>query len=121
MNLIVHKKNGFSLIELIVVIAILAIVASIIITHTYDLVAYSRNASQNHGIAVWNETYQQACAANPNILLVTDWSTISNDLAAGVTANVGNQAVTFACPKPQFINADKDPTFVPGKGITAAP
>jgi prepilin-type N-terminal cleavage/methylation domain-containing protein len=114
------KRRGFSLVELIVVIVVLAVIAGIIIPVMYDMVDKSRVASQAKNISAWNEMYASACAASSDFASKAEWNTVSNDLAAGVTAQVGNQAVTFACQKPQFINAG-EPTFVPGKGITAAP
>lgn len=114
------KEFGFSLIELIVVIAIMAVLAGIILPVVMDLRTTSGLASQQRNIQLWNQIYSEACSAKQDLASVGDWNTISNDLAAGVTANVGDKAVTFACPKPPFINAG-EPTFVPGKGITAAP
>jgi prepilin-type N-terminal cleavage/methylation domain-containing protein len=118
---VLSKVNkGFSLVELIVVIAIIGIIAGVIIPIVSNVRDASQLAIQSRNIQTWNQIYTNACAADSTIASVADWSEVSNSLEAGVTANVGDKAVTFACQKPQFINAG-NPTFVPGKGITAAP
>lgn len=102
------------------VIALIAVVSAIIIPMIADMRDTSRTTTQARNIQIWNQTYSEACSASPELVSHATWNIISADLAAGVTVDVGNEAVTFACPVPQFINAG-EPTFVPGRGITAAP
>jgi hypothetical protein len=104
----------------VVVIALIAVVSAIIIPMIADMRVTSRTMTEVRNIQLWNATYTDACTANSDLSAINSWNNISTLLAAGVTANVGNEAVTFACPVPQFINAG-EPTFVPGRGITAAP
>ncbi|MFA5257036.1 MAG: prepilin-type N-terminal cleavage/methylation domain-containing protein [Opitutales bacterium] len=115
------RDSAFSLIELIVVVAVMAVMATVIITMVYDLVGTGRTSTEKRNIQLWNQSYVDAFAAGAtDITSANDWGTASSRLAAGVTADLGNSNVTFACLPPVFINSG-NPTFERGRGITAAP
>ncbi len=86
----------------------------------FDMAGAGRMATELRGVQLWNGTYVEAYAATPELATIGDWDTISARMAAGVTADLAEGTVTFACQPPEFIN-EGDPTFEIGKGITAVP
>jgi hypothetical protein len=118
------KKNcgsdrAFSLVELIVIIALIAIVGGAMSIHTLGVVSASNTASDRRNVQTWNEVYTNVVAAEPSFANLS-WSDASGNLAAGVTINVGSDKLNFFAPVPQFHHSG-DPSFVPGIGITHAP
>ena len=115
------RRKAFSLVELIVVVSVIAILTAIIIPMLFDMSGTGRITTETRNVQLWNQTYTDAYAAGATgLATANDWATASSRLAAGVTADLANGTVTFACQEPEFINAG-EPTFVPGRGITAVP
>ncbi|MBN1403114.1 MAG: type II secretion system protein [Opitutales bacterium] len=115
------RQKAFSLVELIVVVSVIAVLAAVIIPMLFDMSGTGRITTETRNVQLWNQTYTDAYATGaPELTTANDWATASSRLAAGVTANLANGTVTFACQEPEFINVG-DPTFVPGRGITAVP
>jgi len=115
-----QKEKGFSLIELIVVVSVIAVISTVILPMMMDMAGTGRIVTEQRNIQLWNGVYLDAYAVEPALAAVNDWNAISTRMAAGVTSDLGEGEVTFACQPPVFINVG-DPDFVPGRGITAAP
>jgi prepilin-type N-terminal cleavage/methylation domain-containing protein len=100
----ISSKKGFSLIELIVVIAVFAAIAAVIVPSITNFNEEARDTSADRNVQLWNQTYLEAAAAGatglPNAL--TD-DTHCPEIAA--TADVGGTTVTFNAPAFDTVDA----------------
>ncbi|HNX05754.1 MAG TPA: prepilin-type N-terminal cleavage/methylation domain-containing protein [Opitutales bacterium] len=116
-----RDRSGFSLIELIVVVSVIAVLAGFAIWHVIGVTEASRNVADQRNVQTWNQAYSNVMAANPSF--ATDypsWSDASGQLAAGVNITVDGETMTITASKPRF-GGNGDPTFSPGTGITNIP
>jgi len=114
-----RSKLAFSLIELIIVIALIAIFASVSTWYVYGVLKASKVTIDNQNVQLWNTVYSNTIAAQPEFADL-DWSDASGQLAAGVQIAIGGTVFTMKADKPAFAN-DADPVFEKGKGIISAP
>jgi prepilin-type N-terminal cleavage/methylation domain-containing protein len=122
----VHQRSSraFSLIELIVVVAVLASIAAVIAWRTYGVVDASAIVSEKRSIQLWNTSYQSVVSSGyvedgiPFGDL--DWTHASTDLSAGVWIQSGEASMFIQVDLPDF-RYNGLPDFTPGKGIVAPP
>lgn len=114
-----QSSSGFSLIELIVIIAVIGSIVTIAISAISNFEENARKASDMRNIQLWNNTYLHALAADPDFP-DDNWQVASAALSNGFTAELGPISMNYQAPKPDFTHPG-DPTFLPGTGITAAP
>jgi prepilin-type N-terminal cleavage/methylation domain-containing protein len=112
-------RKGFSLIELIITIAIIAIVAGVSSMYLFGVLKASNNATDKRNAQMWNEIYSNVVGADPALGNLS-WNEISAELANGLNVQVGTDHMRFLAAKPAFSKGDT-PTFVPGVGITKIP
>jgi len=113
------SSKGFSLIELIVTIAVIAILSGTIMWLLFGVRGAALAATDERNVQLWNSVYSNTIAAQTEFADL-DWSDASGQLAAGVQIAIGGAIITLKADKPAFAN-DADPVFEKGKGIISAP
>ncbi len=110
-------KAGFSLVELIIVIAVIAALGSVIIPAISRLDGTAHRVSVNRSVQLWNSAYLQAAAGNADYAAVPDWETASTRLISGVEIRArDNLIVMVKAPVPEFADGER-PEFTPGLGL----
>jgi prepilin-type N-terminal cleavage/methylation domain-containing protein len=117
-----ERTKAFSLVELTVALAVIAIVAGITSLQIFGMIGASRKASDKQNVSVWNAAYSNAFAAQTILMSTyTTWDSASEALAKGVQAPYYNDFdAVIRAPVPEFhdkrITTDYAP-FVVGQGI----
>jgi len=111
------SKAGFSLIELIVVIAVIAAIGSVIVPAISRMDGAARRVSLNRTIQLWNGAYLQAAAGDEEFAAISDWEVVSSRLNDGVSIRARDELiVTVKATVPEFLDGER-PEFTPGLGL----